>query len=166
MNEGKEDRKEKEGRLGLDKEDGKSDGLEKDRRRLDTRRREEEEVQLGQEENLYPMAASMQENECEMKGEGEEGKIVMQDASRRLERGKGKGRQTETNEKEEEEREIKGKEGKVKVGGEEEEEEEEEGHLSIPSPRPQTRCHYQSALLSLTWIFPFLKNSFPFSDQT
>ena len=149
MNEGKEDRKEKEGCLGLDKEDGKSDGLDKDRRRLDMRRREEEEVQLGQEENSHPMAASMQENECEMKGEGEEGKIVMEDASRRPERGKG--RQAETNEKEEEERKIKGKGGKVKEG---EEEEEEERHLSIPSPRPQTRCHYQSALLSLTWIFP------------
>ena len=63
MNEGKEDRKEKEGSLGMEKEDGKSDGLEKDRRRLDMRGREEEEAQIGQEDNLHPMAASTHENE-------------------------------------------------------------------------------------------------------
>ena len=145
MNEGKEDTKEEGGSLGLENEEGKLDGFEEDRRK---------EVRRG-EEDSQQMAASMSENECEIKGQG---KVVVEDAVRPE---RGMGRQGETNEDKDE--------GEVKGGNEEEEvkggggKKEEERHLSVPSPLPQTRCHYQSASFPLTCIFPILKNSSIFS---
>ena len=132
-------------------EDKISDGFEEDRRRPERGR---EEARRGQEE-FFHMAASKDENECERKGKGEEGKVKVVARGEETVKEEGERRRDEANDEEEEEGEDEVQE-EVEGG---EEEDEEEGHLSVPSPRPQTRCHYQSASFPLTWIFPALKTA-------
>ena len=139
-----------------------SDGLEEDRRRPE---RGKEEARKVQGESLH-MAASKDENECERTGKGEEGKVKVVARGEETVKEEGERRRAEPNDEEEgkedepEKAEVEGEgegvEGR-KGEGEEEESEEEEGHLSVPSPRPPTRCHYQSASFLRTWIFPALK---------
>ena len=130
-----------------------SDGLEEDRRRPE---RGKEEARKVQGESLH-MAASKDENECERTGKGEEGKVKVVARGEETVKEEGERRCAEANDEEEEEEEGQEEEEVEGGEGEEEESEEEEGHLSVPSPRPPTRCHYQSASFLRTWIFPALK---------